>query len=233
MLKHRSNQKELMDDLAFSGEVLTQTLQELDTINKLLGGNHVTLSGIKKLVKEKTHDEPLKIADLGCGGGNMLVHIAKMLRQLGIPASLYGVDANPNIVAYAKANTQQYPEINYLTHNIFEEQFQTLEFDIVTCTLFTHHFTNEELSQLFGQMHRQSRLGLVINDLQRHWFAYWSIKLLTQWFSRSAMVKNDAPISVARSFHKRELQSLLQQSGVQRYRIKWFWAFRWQIVSFK
>ncbi len=233
MLKHRSNQKELMDDLAFSGEVLTQTLQELDTINKLLGGNHVTLSGIKKLVKEKTHDEPLKIADLGCGGGNMLVHIAKMLRQLGIPASLYGVDANPNIVAYAKANTQQYPEINYLTYNIFEEQFQALEFDIVTCTLFTHHFTNEELSQLFGQMHRQSRLGLVINDLQRHWFAYWSIKLLTQWFSRSAMVKNDAPISVARSFHKRELQSLLQQSGVQRYRIKWFWAFRWQIVSFK
>ena len=38
----RSNQIEIMDDLEITGEVVPKTLQELELINKLLGGNHVT-----------------------------------------------------------------------------------------------------------------------------------------------------------------------------------------------
>ncbi|MCR9083850.1 MAG: SAM-dependent methyltransferase, partial [Cyclobacteriaceae bacterium] len=45
----RSTQKEWMDDLECEGEVLEQTLKELKTINRWLGGNHVTTDGIQKL----------------------------------------------------------------------------------------------------------------------------------------------------------------------------------------
>ena len=38
----------MMDDFTLEGEVLRDTLDKLERINKLLGGNAVTINGIKK-----------------------------------------------------------------------------------------------------------------------------------------------------------------------------------------
>ena len=72
----RSTEEELMDDLDSSGEVIYQTLRELEIINKLLGGNQVTINGLTRLLQSlDTKPARLKIVDLGCGGGDMLVRI--------------------------------------------------------------------------------------------------------------------------------------------------------------
>jgi hypothetical protein len=102
--------------------------------------------------------------------------------------------------------------------------------DIITCTLFTHHFTDEELLKLFSSFLKKARLGIVINDLHRHRLAYFSIKALTRLFSKSPMVQNDGPLSVLRSFSKKDFISVLAQAGIKNSQIKWFWAFRWQVV---
>jgi len=44
----RSDDVEIMDDLACAGEVVNQTLREIENINRLLGGNYVTVDGVKK-----------------------------------------------------------------------------------------------------------------------------------------------------------------------------------------
>lgn len=229
---YRSNEAELMDDLESSGDVIDQTLRELETINTWLGGNHVTISGLDKLLKkaENIPDE-LTIVDLGCGGGDMLKLIADWARKRRQKMKLIGVDANPNIVAFAESNTRQYPEITYMSINIFSEEFKALKFDIATSTLFTHHFTDTQLIELFTQLKAQASMGMVINDLHRHWFAYHSIKVLTAAFSKSVMVRNDAAVSVLRSFHRQEIEHILAKSGVSRYTLQWMWAFRWQIVA--
>jgi hypothetical protein len=83
---------------------------------------------------------------------------------------------------------------------------------------------------LLKAMKEKARLGIVINDLHRHRLAYYSIKWLTTLFSRSSMVKNDAPLSVLRSFSKADWERILDGAGIERYRIRWFWAFRWQVI---
>jgi hypothetical protein len=72
--------------------------------------------------------------------------------------------------------------------------------------------------------------GFFINDLERNWIAYYSIKLLTAIFSRSHLVKNDAPLSVARGFKKKEWHSIFQQANFTSYSIQWKWAFRYLIL---
>lgn len=217
-----------MDDLEAGGPVMDQTLKELEVINKWLGGNYVTIDGIKKLAPAKmTH---LKIVDVGCGGGDMLKLIAKWARKNKIKVELIGIDANPHVIAFAEKNTSEYPEISFKALNIFSEAFSQLEADIFISTLFTHHFSSEELVELVSQMKNQSRLGVVINDIHRHWLAYYSIKFLTSLFSRSSMVQNDAALSVARSFHKEELINILKIADLKDYSIRWYWAFRWQVV---
>ncbi len=228
----RSDETELMDDLSSSGEVIHQTLKELETINKWLGGNSVTLSGLDRLLSKGSFDNrPISIADLGCGSGDMLLHIARWARKKGVKVRLIGVDANPHIIDYAKRNTEQFEEISYEVSDIFSETFREKHFDIMTTTLFTHHFGDEALTALLRQMQQQSRIGIVINDLHRHWFAYYSIKWLTQLFSKSAMVKNDAAVSVLRSFRKSDWEGIARSSGMQQFSLKWRWAFRWQLVA--
>jgi 2-polyprenyl-3-methyl-5-hydroxy-6-metoxy-1,4-benzoquinol methylase len=227
---HRASGIELMDDLDASGVDLRQALRELEAINYLLGGNYVTLNGIDELLNGVVTREDLHIADLGCGSGDMLKLIRKLLDKRRTRAVLTGIDANAHVIGFASRHTPHACAINYRTLNIFSPQFKTLKFDIVTATLFFHHFTTERLVELFRQLKSQASVGLVINDIHRHWFSYYSIKWLTGLFSRSVMVKHDGPMSVLRAFKKRELLEILRQAGIAHYRIRWCWAFRWQLI---
>jgi hypothetical protein len=80
-------------------------------------------------------------------------------------------------------------------------------------------------------MNNYAKVGFVINDLQRHWFAYYSIKFLTRLLNGSALVKHDAPVSVLRGFRKSELEALIAAAKVKNVTISWKWAFRYLIVS--
>ncbi len=236
MFEQRSTQAELMDELTLGGEEMAQTLRELKFINHWLGGNQVTLRGLNELLETTGHRDlsgPLKIADLGCGGGDMLRLMARWARKRKLKAKFIGVDANDYIISYAGQHSVDFPEIEYLSENIFSPLFAGREFDIVTCTLFCHHFTDDDLVRLFSQLKAQTCTGLVINDLHRHWLAYHSISYLTRWFSKSYLVRNDAKLSVWRAFRRRELEMILKKAGWKNYRISWAWAFRWQVVAWQ
>ena len=51
-LQQRSEELEIMDDLNISGDVVPQTLHELDVINRLLGGNQISLSAFRSVIKK-------------------------------------------------------------------------------------------------------------------------------------------------------------------------------------
>ncbi len=229
-LKHRSTGIEIMDDLDCKGEVVDQTLRELDFINHWLGGNVVTLDGLKSLWRYIPQREKISIADLGCGSGEMLRLIAKRATKAGREVEFIGMDANPNITSYALDHSREFKNIQIEATNIFSDEFRKRKFDIVLATLFLHHFTDDELIGIFSSLKNQAKHGVIINDIHRHPLAYYSIKLLTHLFSKSAMVKFDAPLSVLRAFKKEELKNILQKAGIGKYQLKWKWAFRWQLI---
>ncbi len=226
----RSDGLEIMDDLDCKGEVVDQTLRELDAINHWLGGNAVTLSGLKNLLSEVDSKKNISIVDLGCGSGEMLKLIARQAKHEGRLLKLIGIDANPNITTFAQEHSKGYDNIEFEAQNVFSKKFQERKFDIVLATLFFHHFDNEQLIKFFHHLKSQVRIGIVINDIHRHYLAYHSIKLLTNFFSRSSMVKFDAPLSVLRAFKKQELKNILSEAGIKNYSLKWKWAFRWQVI---
>jgi 2-polyprenyl-3-methyl-5-hydroxy-6-metoxy-1,4-benzoquinol methylase len=227
---HRSSGREIMDDLQASGKDLNQALQELESINYLLGGNYVTLTGLTQLLNGKSPAEGHHIVDIGCGSGDILKLARRLLTKRNVEARLTGIDANPNVIDFARSHTPSECRIQYESLNIFSEEFRSRSFDILVGTLFFHHFNDADLVRLFKQLKTQVSTGMVINDIHRHWFSYYAIKWLTRFFSRSTMVKHDAPLSVLRAFKKRELKEILGRAGIENYRIKWCWAFRWQVV---
>ena len=100
----------------------------------------------------------------------------------------------------------------------------------MTCSLFCHHFTDDELVTLLRQWRAQAQVAVIINDLHRHWLAYHSIKWLTRLLGGSYLVRHDAPLSVARAFRRKDWVALLARAGITRYELRWRWAFRWQVI---
>lgn len=224
-LSARSSDIEIMDDLTISGEVVAQTLRELNTINQYLGGNRISIKSFRKIIKKH---QVKSLVDLGCGGADILIQMAKASQKDNIQFT--GIDANPHIVAYAQNNTDSYANIEVSCENILSKDFQEQSFDIIHCCLFLHHFTERELIDLFKSFKHQAKKAIIVNDLHRHFLAYHSIRLITRFFSRSYMVRNDAAISVARGFKRRELIRILKEAAVDNYTLKWKWAFRWQLI---
>jgi 2-polyprenyl-3-methyl-5-hydroxy-6-metoxy-1,4-benzoquinol methylase len=223
----RCTDPEIMDDLLYAGSMMDQTLRELEIINRWLGGNAVTLNALSHTV-DNANQRHLEIADLGCGRGDMLRHIKHWADKRKLDVSLTGIDANPYIINAARKNLKDL-SVNFRTVNILSEEFEELHYDIVIGTLFYHHFSDAELVAFFSKLRTQCRIGFIINDIHRHPLAYYSIKVLTQLFSRSDMVKYDAPLSVLRAFTRLELENILKHAGFTQYELNWRWAFRWQI----
>jgi 2-polyprenyl-3-methyl-5-hydroxy-6-metoxy-1,4-benzoquinol methylase len=228
-LSKRSYQKELMDadDIPFAA--MAQTLRELNIINTRLGGHAITLSGIKQL---RTDEQPLTVCEIGCGGGDNLFAVYKYCHQQQIPVKFIGIDMNRECIKFAQ---QQYPQLDcqWICSDYSKVDLATDRPQIIFSSLFCHHFTDEQLIYMLQWLKNNSSAGFFINDLQRHALAYYLIRYITKFFSRSYLVKNDACLSVARSFIKKDWESFFQSAGINQYEIKWRWAFRWLVVCKK
>ena len=238
--KTRSYKKELMDDLNLASDDLKKNLDELEFINTTLGGYKVLTSALNSLYQEnkittnQNHQENQKfvtLADIGSGGGDTLREIAKWFDKKNIKAKLIGIDANDFMIHYAQNKSQNFPQISYEKLNVFDiDAKNENKYDWATMSLFCHHFTDEELISIFKNVLKLTSKGFIINDLHRNPIAYYSIYFLTRLFNGSYLVKNDAPLSVLRGFKKQELIVLLEKAGIKNYRIKWQWAFRFQVI---
>ncbi|MES2779353.1 MAG: methyltransferase domain-containing protein [Bacteroidota bacterium] len=225
MFNQRSPEKELMDADNIPQQDLFRNLFELERINTLLGGHAVTIKGLEQLRLKK--DRTYSILDIGSGGGDTLKHIARWARKQNYKFELTGVDLKADCIQYATTHCSEYREINFIQDDYRNVVNGNQEYDIIITSLFCHHLSNTELSDLFFWGATHAKVGFIMNDLHRHPFAYYSIALLTKLFSKSYLVKNDAKLSVLRGFNKEELLHLLRPFAFQ---LKWKWAFRWLMV---
>ena len=225
---YRSNDTEIMDDFSMKGDLLRDTLDKLGKINKWLGGNQITINGIKDLLKTQSKNKTYTIIDLGCGHGDMLRIAADFGRKNGYKLKLIGIDANQDTIDYANELSVDYSEISYVNEDIFSEAFLTRKYDIVLSTLFLHHFTNDEIITLLTNLCRSAKLGVVINDLQRSELAYGLFKFLGLFISNH-MIRQDGLTSILRAFKRKDLELLSKKLKVKS-QIRWKWAFRYQWV---
>lgn len=209
---------ELMDDFSIRDSRIDDALKELKIINNYLGGVSTTVSALKYFTRDKLIS--LKIIDVGSGSSDNLIIAKNTYPNLQI----ISVDKNISVLNYSKNSLQK------INSDAYHLPFKDECCDIVHIALFLHHFNEDQIEKLLNEFLRICKKGIIINDLQRSLLALAGIKLLTVLFSKSILVKNDAPVSVKRSFNKSEIINFLRKSGVSNYIIKYKWAFRWMVV---
>ena len=228
--KYRTTQSEIMDDFALDGEILKEALNKIAKINQLLGGNKLTLQGVKNLIQHIDKKQKITIVDVGCGNGDLLRKLADFAKENEYNFELIGIDANQFTINYAKQLSMNYSNISYQCEDILEQQFVNLKYDIILCTLTLHHFNNFEIEKLLHIFHQNSRIGIVINDLQRSSISYRLFQMLCLVFNLNKMSQNDGLISILRGFKKQELIDISNKLKLQNYSINWKWAFRYEWI---
>jgi 2-polyprenyl-3-methyl-5-hydroxy-6-metoxy-1,4-benzoquinol methylase len=225
-LQQRSYQKELLDGDNVPFADIKRNMQELDFINTWLGGHAITIKGFKKLLGDR---KEVTVCEIGCGGGDNLAAIAEWCRKKNILVHCIGIDINAACINVAKSNKHLDGKAEWIITDYRNMRFATKP-AIIFSSLFCHHFTNDDLVEQLCWMNLNSTIGFFINDLQRHWLAYRSIKILTAAFSSSYLVKNDAPLSVARGFTQQEWVAIFEKASITCRNISWQWAFRFLIT---
>jgi len=214
----RSYDEEIMDDFSIQDGRIDKALNELRIINKYLGGISTTRSALKYFINSETGG--LNILDIGSGSSDNLLALESNFHNLKI----LSIDKNLRVLSNSK---NQLKKIN---SDAFHLPFKKDSCDIIHAALFFHHFTENQIQKLLKEFLTIARKGIIINDLQRSCFALLGIKILTVLFSKSEMVKNDAPLSVKKGFTKQELLKLLSDADITNFVIKRNWAFRLMIV---
>ena len=222
-----------MDDLDMKGEELEKTLRDLDKVNRWLGGNNITVEGVEKLLKSCCYTRPIRVIDVGCGNGSILKEVADFGRKKGVKFELLGIDANQNAMTIAENNLSAYPEVSFKGMDVFSEEFEALEADIILCTLTLHHFHNGQIKELLRIFLKKAGLGVVINDLKRSKAAYYLFQAFCAAFRIREINRKDGLTSILRSFRKKELMSFGEGLEVSRQEVNSKWAFRYQWILYK
>ncbi len=235
----RSSELELMDGEITEKQELFVNLKELEYINTLTGGPALVFAALQKILVarslqnnfENKPETVVHIADIGYGAGDMLVYLQENAHLLPCKIRLTGIDLMPEAAEYA---LEMHPElgnnVQFVTADYADWFAEGNQPDIVLASLFCHHLTDAQLIVFLENIRKNARIGAIINDLHRHFIAYYGIKALTALFSKSRFTKNDAPLSVLRGFVQQEWLVLLKKANISRFSLQWKWAFRYLLI---
>src|SRR5215218_7082685 len=132
--KQRSGEKELLDRDDIPFEDIKRNMEELDFINRHLGGHAITREGFRHFTKKGK----LHILEIGCGGGDNLRAIKKVAVKINQQVRLTGVDINADCISFAKGRKGndgiEFIQSDYKTLSLAEKP------DLVFSSLFCHHY---------------------------------------------------------------------------------------------
>lgn len=218
MFCKRSDELELIDLGTYSQTEYEHCLKTLDRVGRWLGGDAGTFAALDRM-----QTEPQSILDVGCGGGIFTTKLARKYPK----AKIVGIDLNPDAIAFAKK------QINLPSNVTFECKDNGLleGYDVVLSTLVCHHLSDEAIVEFIKQAAHAAKKRVIFNDLHRNILAYYLFKIVSPIFFRNRLVQHDGPLSVLRSFKRKEWKNYLERAGIKpsASKIRWHWAFRWVV----
>jgi SAM-dependent methyltransferase len=181
-------------------EVAAHSLKDLVRINRYLGGHKVLLS---LLERAGTGSGAFSFLDIGAGSGDA----AEVLRREFPRAFAVCVDYKLHHLAGARAAS--------VVADVHALPFRPRSFDVVYCSLFLHHFSNDDAARILRAMGGLARKAVLVNDLERHLLPFVFLPATAWAFAWHPVTLHDGPISVQAGFTREELAALARRAGLR------------------
>ena len=186
-------------------------LADLAQVNRLTLACRPTLHWLDQLVRRQRPSQPLRIVDVGSGGGDRLRRVERWAARRGVPVQLTGIDLNPYAAQAARAFTPAGSAIEWVTGDAFSCNAPV---DIVLSSLFTHHLPTPEVVRFLAWMEGVARRGWFVNDLCREPVPYHLFGALAAAARWHRFVRHDGPVSFRRAFREPDWQRMIASAGI-------------------
>lgn len=199
-LAARATEAEILDGDPPEGEV-RRSLADLRFVNRWLGNRGSLLRAVAP------HLPPGgRVLDVGCGSGDLPVFVA---RRLPGPVLAVGLDVKAlHLAAAPRALRRVVGDVRRLP-------FGDGAFDVVTASLFLHHFDAPDLPEILRGLARLARRALVVNDLRRSLVPFLFGRAAFPLLFRSPVSVADGLLSIRRGFRAEELRAALAAAGLE------------------
>lgn len=207
-LKQRNEQLiEKMDRPDCDKHLLINTYQQFTTINRLISGWQRVY---KKHIRPVFNDRSRKysILDIGCGGGDIIKLLDRLIKKDGYEVSLTGID--PDVRAIQFLLKQKWPKnISFMQSASSHLVDENRSFDIVISNHLIHHLTNSELTGICSDAENLATKKVIFNDIERSDIGYGSFRIFASLIFHNSFIVEDGLTSIKRSFRKQELKKAL------------------------
>lgn len=215
--RRRSSKLEHLDLGDYSAEEYEGCLAELQQVNRWLGDARALRTTLLRTIRG-LQLKTFSVIDVGAGSGELLRTIAEWSTRKNREAQLTGAELNARS-ARAIAEQSAMFRINAVRANAFALPFPDNQFDYAICSLFLHHFNNEQAVKILRELNRVARREVVVIDLHRHPVSYYFYTTIGRLLFHNRLIREDGALSILRGFKAVELNDLAERSGLKRVRV--------------
>ena len=228
---HRRRVPELMDQPSLELREHVCALQGLRRINQLSRTSFFLWSQIFQLAQCRSKAEkPLRILDVASGGGDTAIALEQRAAHCGVRLEIEGCDISPKAVDHARSQAEAAgSSVRFFLHDALRDKLPD-GYDVVCSSLFLHHLAESEAVGFLRRMAEAARCLVLVDDLSRSRRGYVLALLACHLFTRSRVVHNDGPISVAAAFTPDEALLLTEQAGLSGATLTRHWPQRFLIT---
>jgi SAM-dependent methyltransferase len=151
--------------------------------------------------------ESLRVLDIGAGSGSMSRAVTSWFPR----AVVVSLDYRLQHLASA-------PRLSVVA-DAFALPFTPRTFDIVFCSLFLHHFSDEGVTQLLQRFHAMAKRAVCVVDLHRSRVPYHFIPATAWLFRWHPITRHDGPASVLAAFSPIDLDRAAERAGFSDYSV--------------
>jgi SAM-dependent methyltransferase len=196
------------------------SLDDLRFVNRWLGGRRALLRAIGPYLR--TRDGRAWLLDVGCGSADLPAYL---LEHTAARLSAVGVDIKPLHLRGAP------PGVHRVAADVRALPFAASRFDVVTASLFLHHFDGAEVAGVLRALFELTRGALVVNDLRRAWVPYLFGRASFPLLFRSRVSVADGLLSIRRAFTEPELRAAFVEAGIRGVRVRRCFPYRLLAVA--
>lgn len=229
-LSRRRPALEEMDKPDIDPVALEGALRALVRINAFGNGAGLFWPSIRTLLEAAPRTEPLRVLDVGCGGGDMSRRLETCARREGYTIQVDGCDINPVAIAMAQRDnaaagcTGTFFVCNAVTEKI------PVHYDVVISSLFLHHLGDNDAVRALRNLGACTRQLLLVSDLMRSRFGLFLVYLATRTLTRSPVVHQDGVTSLRAAYTLPEVRTLLGRAGLEGATLSRRWPERFLAV---
>lgn len=223
--KQRSHRLEHIDTGNYTAAEYEDCISELQFVNRWMGDAHSLKATLLREIESQSLTS-FSILDIGAGSGELLRVAATWSRQTNRRLHAVGLELNERMAESILEESGRFDEIRSVRGDALKLPFADAVFDYVMCSLFTHHFLDEQVVQVLGEMSRVARRRIFVIDLHRHPVAYFFYTTLGKIVLHNRLLRHDGALSILRSFKSDELLELAQRAGLRDISVERHFPYR-------